>query len=146
VPGLVAVDLAQSVLGAVFGQPRRGIRGPDVDRVPRHVRRRVRCGHPSGSLLFRAILGDDPAKQLILVLRGTPAAVDVELDPVARSIRCGLAEGTEEIWIKVGHGRKLVIEDRHAVRDDAVSLAKCTIATAVQTVGRAVRARLRGDG
>ena len=34
VPGFVAVDLAQPVLGAVFGQPRRGIGGPDVDRVP----------------------------------------------------------------------------------------------------------------
>ena len=41
VPGLVAVDLAQPVLGAVLGQPRRGPGGPDVDRVPRHVRGRV---------------------------------------------------------------------------------------------------------
>src|SRR3712207_8340692 len=41
-----------------------------------------------------------------LVLRGTPAAIDEELDPVACSIRCGLAQGTEESWIKVGHGRK----------------------------------------
>ena len=51
VPGFVAVDLAQPVLGAVFGQPRRGIDGPDVDRVPRHVSRRVGGGHPSGSFL-----------------------------------------------------------------------------------------------
>ena len=85
-------------------------------------------------------------EELLLVLRGTPAAIDEELDPVARGIRCGLAEGTEERWIKVGHGRKFVIEDRHAVRDDTVSLAKCTMAVAVQTVVRAVRARLRGDG
>jgi hypothetical protein len=83
---------------------------------------------------------------LFLVLRGTPAAIDVELDLIARSIRCGLAQCTEESWIKVGHGRKFVIEDRHAVRDDTVSLAKRTMAVAVQTVVRAVRARLRGGG
>jgi hypothetical protein len=83
---------------------------------------------------------------LVLVLRGTPAAVDVELDPVARGIRCGLAEGTEERRIKVGHGRIFVIEDGHAVRDDTVSLAKCTVAVAVPAVVGAVRARLRGDG
>jgi hypothetical protein len=28
-----------------------------------------------------------------------------------------LAQGTEQIWIKAGHGRYLVIEDGHAVRD-----------------------------
>jgi hypothetical protein len=58
VPGLVAVDLTQSVLGTVFGQPRRGIDGPDVDRVPGHVRRRVACGDPSGSFLFSTVPGD----------------------------------------------------------------------------------------
>ena len=52
VPGFVGVDLAQRVLGAVFGQPRRGIGGPNVDRVPRHVSRRVGGGHPAGSFLF----------------------------------------------------------------------------------------------
>ena len=50
VPGLVAVDLAQPVRGAVLGQPRRGIGGPDVDRVPRHVRGRARGWPPSGRL------------------------------------------------------------------------------------------------
>ena len=49
VPGFVAVDLAQPVPGAVRRQPRRGSGGPDVDRVPRHVSRRVGGGHPSGS-------------------------------------------------------------------------------------------------
>ena len=52
VPGFVAVDLAQPVLGAVLGQPRCGIGGPNVDRVPRHVSRRVGGGHPSGGFLF----------------------------------------------------------------------------------------------
>src|SRR4051812_19409764 len=51
VPRLVAVDLAQPVRGAAGGQPRRG-GGSDVDRVPRHVSRRVGGGHPSGSFLF----------------------------------------------------------------------------------------------
>jgi hypothetical protein len=52
VPGFVAVDLAQPVIGAVLGQPRRGIEGPNVDRVPRHVSRRDGGGHPSGGFLF----------------------------------------------------------------------------------------------
>src|SRR3954471_1965148 len=52
VPGFVAVDLAQPVLGAVLGQPGRGIERPDVDCVARHVGRRVGGGHPSGSFLF----------------------------------------------------------------------------------------------
>src|SRR4051812_22070558 len=94
VPGFVAVDLAQPVLGAVLGQPRRGIEGPNVDRIPRHVRRRVRGGDPSGGFLFRAILGDGLAKQLILVFWGTPATRDIELDAVVCGIRCSLAQGT----------------------------------------------------
>jgi hypothetical protein len=82
VPGIVEEDLAQSVPGATFGQPRRGIDGRDVDRVPGQVRRRVGGGHPSGSLLFRAVRGDRLTKQFILVLRGTPAASDGERDTV----------------------------------------------------------------
>src|SRR3954454_15135113 len=58
VPGFVAVDLAQPVLGAVLGQPRRGIGGPNVDRVPRHMSRRVGGGHPSGGFLSRAVPRD----------------------------------------------------------------------------------------
>ena len=52
VPGLVSVDPAEPVHGAVFGQPRRGAGGPDVNRVPRHMRRRVGSGHPSGGCLL----------------------------------------------------------------------------------------------
>ena len=65
-------------------------------------------------------------EQLFLVLRGTPATIDEELDPVVRGIRCSLAQGTEESWIEVGHTRDLVIEDRRAVGDGTVSLAKRT--------------------
>lgn len=57
VPGLVAIDLAQFVCGAVCGQPRRGI-GTEVDRVAGHVRRRVCGGDPSGGSLRRAVLRD----------------------------------------------------------------------------------------
>jgi hypothetical protein len=110
------------------------------------VCRCLRGGHPSSGLLFGSVLGDRLTKKLILVRRGTPTAIDEELDPGARSIPCGLAEGTEEIWIKVGDGRKSVVEDRHAVRDDTVSLADHTIVVAVKTVVRAVPERLRGDG
>jgi hypothetical protein len=63
---------------------------------------------------------------LLLVLRGTPAAVDVELDAVACGISRGLAQGTEESWIEVGDTRNLVIEDRRALGNGTVSFAKGT--------------------
>jgi hypothetical protein len=63
---------------------------------------------------------------LLLVLRGSPATIDVELDSVVRGVRCRLAQGTEESWIKVGYTRNLVIEDRRAVGDGTVSLAERT--------------------
>ena len=48
---------------------------------------------------------------------------------------CGLAQGTEKSWIKVGYTRNRVIEDRRAVRDGTVSLAKrTTLLTAKTTV------------
>jgi len=65
-------------------------------------------------------------EELFLVLWGTPATIDVELDPVVRGVRCSLAQGTEESWIQVGYTRNLVIKDRRAVGDGTVSLAKHT--------------------
>ena len=63
---------------------------------------------------------------MLLVLRGTPAAVDEELDPVVRGIGCGLAQGTEQSGIEVGDTRNLVVEDRRAVGDGTVGLAERT--------------------
>ena len=126
VPGLVVVDLAQPVLGAVFGQPRRGIGGPNVDRVPRHVSRRLRGGHPPGGFLFGSVLGNRLTKKLILVLRGTPATIDEELDPVVCGVSGGLAQGTEQIGVEVGDTRNRVSKDRRAGGDGTVSLAKRT--------------------
>jgi hypothetical protein len=63
---------------------------------------------------------------LFLVLRGTPATIDEELDPVVRGISCSLAQGTEQIRVKVGYTRNVVIKDRRAVGDGTVSLAKRT--------------------
>ena len=125
VPGFVDVDPAQSVPGAVFGQPRRGI-VPDVDRHRGHVRRRVGGGDPSRSSLYRAVPEDCLTKKLILVFWRTPATIDVELDPVVRGIRGSFAQGAEESWIKVGYTWNLVIKDRCTIRDGAVSLAKRT--------------------
>jgi hypothetical protein len=65
-------------------------------------------------------------EELLLVLRGTPAAIDVELNPVAGGISCSLAQGAEESWIEVGYTRNLVIEDRRAVGSGTVSFAKRT--------------------
>jgi hypothetical protein len=140
VPGFVAVDLTEPVLGAVPGQPRRGI-GPNVDRVPRDVSRRLRGGHPPGGFLFGSVLGNRLPKKLILVLRGTPATIDVELDPVVRGIGCSLAQGTEESWIKVGYTRNLVIKDRRAVGDGTVSLAKGIAVLAAKDEGTVSLAR-----
>jgi len=126
VPGFVAVDLAQPVLGAMLGQPLRAIEVLNVDRVPRHVSRRFRGGHPPGGFLFGSVLGDGLAKQLTLVLRGTPAAIDEELDPVVRGISCSLAQGSEQIGVEVGYTRNLVIKDGRSVGDGTVSLAKRT--------------------
>jgi len=124
VPGFVAVDLAEAVIGAVLGQPRRGIEGPDVDRVSRHVRRRFGGGHPAGGFLFGSVLGNGLATKFVLVRRGTPTTIDVELDAVVRGSRRSLAQGAEESGIKVGYPRNLVSKDRHAFGDGTVSLAE----------------------
>ena len=63
---------------------------------------------------------------MFLVLRGTPATIDEERDPVVRGISCSLAQGTEQIGVEVGYTRNLVIKDRRAVGDGTVSLAKRT--------------------
>ena len=74
-------------------------------------------------------------EQLFLVLRGTPATSDDELDPLVRGIGCSLAQGTEESWIEIGYTRNLVLKDRRAVGDGTVSLAKrTTVLTAKTTV------------
>jgi hypothetical protein len=61
---------------------------------------------------------------VLLVGRGTPAAVDDELDPVVRGIGRGFAQGSEQIGVEVGYTRNVVVEDRRAVGDSAVGLAK----------------------
>ncbi len=134
VPGLVAVDLAEAVLRTVLGQPRRGVGVPDVDRVPRHVSRRVGDGNPSGSFLFRAVLRDRLTEQSFLVLRRAPATVDEELDPVVCGIRCGPAQGTEESRVESGDTRNLVVEDRRAVGDGTGRLATRTTVLAAGNV------------
>ena len=97
--------------------------------------RRLRGGHPPGGFLFGSVFGNRLTKKLVLVLRGTPATIDEELDPVVRGIGCSLAQGTEQIGVEVGHTRNLVIEDRRAVGDGTVSLAKrTTVLTAKTTV------------
>jgi hypothetical protein len=73
---------------------------------------------------------------VFLVLRGSPAAVDVELDPVVGGVHCGPAQGGEEIGIEVGHTRHVVIEDRRVVGDGTVGLAEpTTVLTTVEVDG-----------
>ena len=73
---------------------------------------------------------------MFLVLRGTPAAIDEDLDAVVGGIDCSLAQGTEESWIKVGYARNLVSKGRRAVGDGTVGLAKrTTVLTAKDVAG-----------
>ena len=113
-------------------QPRRGIEGPDVDRVPGHVSGRVRGGDPSGSFLLRAVLRDRLAKKLILVLRGAPAVVDIELDAVGGGIRHRFAQGPEQIKVEVDYAGIMVVEHRHAVGEGTVSLGNGTTVVAAK--------------
>ena len=46
---------------------------------------------------------------------------------------CGLAQGTEKSWIKFGYTRDAVIEDRRAVGDGTIILAKRTTVLAAKT-------------
>jgi hypothetical protein len=73
-------------------------------------------------------------EESLLVGRGTPAAVDDELDPVVRGIRRGLAQGTEESWIELRYTRNLVVEDRRAVRDGTAGLANRTTVVTTKDV------------
>jgi len=59
---------------------------------------------------------------LILICRGTPAAVDDELHPVDGRTSCSPANGSEEISVKVAYGRNLVVKNSRAVGDGTVSL------------------------
>ncbi len=61
---------------------------------------------------------------MFLVLRGTPAAVDDELDPAGRGIHGGLAQGTEQFGVEVDDARNMLIEDRRAVGDGTAGLAQ----------------------
>ena len=73
-------------------------------------------------------------EELRLVLRGTPAAIDVKLHAVVRGVSCSLAQGTEQIRVEVGYTRNLVIEDRRAVGDGTLSLAKRTTVLTAKTI------------
>src|SRR4051812_22972965 len=88
-PGLIAVDLAQAVARAVFGEPCSGLGMPDVHGVTGDVRGRVWCRDPARGFRFRPVLGDRLLKKSLLVLRRPPAAVEVESDPGSRRIGGG---------------------------------------------------------
>jgi hypothetical protein len=70
---------------------------------------------------------------LLLVGRGTPAAVHEELDADSRGIGRSPAQGPEKTWIEVGHAWNPVVEDGRAVRDGTVGLAERTAVLAAKT-------------
>jgi hypothetical protein len=63
---------------------------------------------------------------LLLVLRGTPATFDEELDSVARGRRRSLAQGSKESGVEVGYTRNPVVDDRRAFGNGPVSFGKRT--------------------
>ena len=71
--------------------------------------------------------GDRLTKQLILVLRGAPAAADVELDAVVSGIRRRFAQGLEQIGVEVGYAGILVIKHGHAVGEETILLGNGTV-------------------
>jgi hypothetical protein len=89
-------------------------------------------------------------EKLLLVLRGTPATIDEELDPVVCGISCSSAQGTEQIRVEVGYTRNLVIKNRRAVGNGTISLAKrttvLTAKTAVLTATTTVLTAMDVDG
>ena len=142
VPGFVVVDLAQPVPGAVFGQPRGGIGGPDVDRVP------DTCADVSGVATHRAASCSEPYFETprggaVPGTRGTPAAVDVELDAVVGGIRCRPAQGTEESRIKVGDAGTCR-RRRRAVGDGTVGTSRTASATGSRRLRRSRQRRRAG--
>src|SRR5262245_39412213 len=139
VPGLVAVDLAQAVRGAVLGQPLCGIGAADVDRMSGYVGRRLGGGDPSRGFLFRAVLQDRLPEEPLLVRGGTPAAVDEEHDPVIRGNRGCLAQGAEERRVERGNSWNLVVEDRRAIGDGAAIRAERITALPRRATLRAAR-------
>jgi hypothetical protein len=58
----------------------------------------------------------------------------VELDPVVRGISSSLAQDTEQSGVEVRDTRNLVIEDRRAVGDGAICLAKRTTVVTAKDV------------
>ncbi len=82
---------------------------------------------------------------MLLVLRGTPATIDEEPDPVVRCILGGSAQGVEERWIEVGYSRNLPVEDRRAARDGAVGLAERTAVLTAKS-GSSLRTAPTGGG
>ena len=106
----------------------------------------VHGGDPSCGFLFRPVLGDRVAKELVLVVRGAPSAVDVDLDAVVTGIRRRIAKGLEQIGVEVCHAGMLVIEHGHAVGKGTVDLGDGTVdlagrATAVAAKDVAERGR-----
>jgi len=116
VPGLVAIDLAQSVPGAVFGQPRPGIDGPDVDSVAGHVSRRVRGGDPSGSFLCRPVFRDGPAKELILVLRERQPLLTENSMPSSAAAVAASRRARSRSGVEVGYAGIPVIQTQSRPR------------------------------
>jgi hypothetical protein len=71
---------------------------------------------------FGPVRGDRLVEELILVLRGTPSAVDDELDSILGGIRRRCTQGVEQIGVEVDDAGILLVEDGRAIRHRAVGL------------------------
>ncbi len=110
VPRLVLINPAQAIPCTVRGQPRRCPRGPDIDGVSGDMCRPLRRGDPPCRLRARAELRDRVPKELRLIGRRTPTAVDLEFDALGCGLNGRAANGTEEVAVDLGHTREVVIE------------------------------------
>ena len=124
VPGLVAVDPAERVRGAVPRQPIAAVGRAEVDGVARDVGGGGGCGRPPRRRPLGSVRRDRLAQQMLLVRRRAPAAVHHERDAVARGVRRGPPEGREQGRVEVRDTRHLVVEDRRALGDGTVGLAE----------------------
>ena len=67
-------------------------------------------GDPPRRLRVGAELQDRVLKELGLIGRRTPSAVDLEFDALGCGVNGRAVNGTEEVAVDVGHTREVVIE------------------------------------
>jgi len=145
VPGLVAIDLAQAVMGTVLGEPRPSTSGTDVDGIAGHVRGPVRSGHPPGRNLARTMSRDRLIEEAGLVLPRSPPTGDEELDPTVTCSIGGVPQRAEKRWIEIGDGWIGIVEHCDTGWDLTAGNAKPVVAVVCGSADRKFRTGALGQ-